>query len=40
VEAFANHKTACKILNGNDFELPSGKKITWNMIPYDVQLIG
>ncbi len=39
VEAFANHKTACKLLNGSNFELPSGKKITWNMVPYDVQLI-
>jgi preprotein translocase subunit SecA len=40
IDALANHKTACKLLNGQDFELPSGKKITWNMIPYDVQLIG
>lgn len=40
IEAFANHKTACKLLSGTEFELPSGKKIVWNMIPYDVQLIG
>lgn len=40
VPAFANLKQATKLLNGTEFELPSGKKIMWNMIPYDVQLIG
>jgi len=40
VEAFANHKTACKLIYWKEFELPSWKKFTWNMIPYDVQLIG
>lgn len=40
VPAFANLKQACKLINGQEFDLPSGKKVTWNMIPYDVQLIG
>lgn len=38
--AFANLKQATKLINGKEFELPSWKKILWNMIPYDVQLIG
>ncbi len=40
VEAFALVKTACKQLNGQTFTLESGKSLTWNMIPYDVQLVG
>jgi preprotein translocase subunit SecA len=40
IEAFALVKTACKQLNGNTFQLSGGKSITWNMVPYDVQLIG
>lgn len=40
VPAFANLKTACKLINWQEFELPSWKKMLWNMIPYDVQLIG
>jgi len=40
LEAFALVKTACKLINGQTFELSNGKTITWNMIPYDVQLIG
>ncbi|MDP2090705.1 MAG: preprotein translocase subunit SecA [Candidatus Gracilibacteria bacterium] len=39
-EAFALVKTACKLINGKEFELGNEKKVTWNMIPYDVQLIG
>ena len=38
-EAFALVKTACKLINGKTFELSEGKKIDWNMIPYDVQLV-
>lgn len=38
-EAFALVKIACKLINGQTFELADGKKIKWNMIPYDVQLI-
>lgn len=40
VPAFALVKTATKKIFGQEFELSDGKKITWNMIPYDVQLIG
>lgn len=39
VPAFANLKTATKLINSKEFELPSWKKLLWNMIPYDVQLI-
>jgi len=39
VEALANHVTACKLLNGKTFETPSGRKVNWNMIPYDVQIL-
>ncbi|MDD3646647.1 MAG: preprotein translocase subunit SecA, partial [Candidatus Gracilibacteria bacterium] len=40
LEAFALVKHACRILDGQTFELSDGKTLTWNMIPYDVQLIG
>ena len=39
-EAFALVKQTTKLIHGKEFTLSSGKKITWNMIPYDVQLIG
>ncbi|MDD2907899.1 MAG: preprotein translocase subunit SecA [Candidatus Gracilibacteria bacterium] len=39
-EAFALVKTAAKIINGQSFELKDGRSIIWNMIPYNVQLIG
>jgi preprotein translocase subunit SecA len=39
LEAFALVKTACKIINNKEFNLPDGKKIIWSMIPYDVQLV-
>ncbi len=37
-EAFALHRTACKLIYGKEFDLWD-KKYTWNMIPFDVQLI-
>ncbi len=40
LEAFALVKTACKIINWKEFELKSGKKLIWEMVPYDVQLVG
>ncbi len=41
VEAIANLKQACTLLNGQSFTLWSDNRtIEWNMIPYDVQLIG
>jgi len=39
VEAFATVKQACKRLMGTEIEV-KGEKETWNMIPYDVQLVG
>lgn len=39
-EAFALLKRACILLNGQSFTFSSGKKVLWNMIPYDVQMIG
>ncbi|MBS1517328.1 MAG: preprotein translocase subunit SecA [Bacteroidetes bacterium] len=38
-EAFAVVKQTCKRLIGKEWEA-AGNKIRWNMIPYDVQLIG
>ncbi len=38
-EAFAVVKATCAKLLGKSWEA-AGSKITWNMIPYDVQLIG
>jgi preprotein translocase subunit SecA len=41
IEAFANIKKACFLLNGKSFQVGEDKRmIEWNMIPYDVQLIG
>lgn len=38
-EAFAVVKNACRRLCGTSFDV-LGKEETWNMIPYDVQLVG
>lgn len=38
-EAFAVVKQTCKRLCGKEWEA-AGNKIRWNMVPYDVQLIG
>ncbi|MCX6639740.1 MAG: preprotein translocase subunit SecA [bacterium] len=38
-EAFAVVKSACKRLLGQKWEA-AGHKITWDMVPYDVQLLG
>ncbi|MFA5821094.1 MAG: preprotein translocase subunit SecA, partial [Candidatus Gracilibacteria bacterium] len=38
-EAFALVKTACRQMMGRKFDL-LGNETTWDMIPYDVQLIG
>lgn len=38
-EAFAVAKDACRRLKGRQWEA-GGQKITWDMIPYDVQLMG
>ncbi len=39
LEAFALVKIACTLINGQDFKLSDGRSFTWNMIPYDVQLV-
>ena len=39
LEAFALVKQATKLINGQTFELSDWKSLTWNMIPYDVQLV-
>lgn len=39
VEAYAAVKNACRRLVGHEYEV-RGQKVTWNMIPYDVQIIG
>jgi len=39
-EAFALHRRACELIYGQKFDVGNGVEITWNMIPYDVQIIG
>lgn len=39
LEAFALVKTATKLIDWQNFELENWDNITWNMIPYDVQLV-
>ncbi len=39
-QAFALHRRACELIYGKTFDLGNDHKIEWNMIPYDVQLIG
>jgi len=39
VEAFAMVKETCKRMMGQSWQV-SGQEVAWNMIPYDVQIIG
>lgn len=39
-EAFALHRRACELIYDQEFDLGNDHKIEWNMVPYDVQLIG
>ncbi len=39
-EALAVHRIACRLINGREFELEDGRKVVWNMVPYDVQIVG
>lgn len=39
-EALALHRRASELIYGQEFDLPDGSKKVWNMIPFDVQLIG
>lgn len=38
-QAFALHRRACEIIHGQTFQFGE-ETIVWNMIPYDVQLLG
>jgi len=38
-EAFATVREACRRLLGSEIEV-TGRRMTWDMVPYDVQLIG
>lgn len=38
-EAIALHRRACEIIHGQEFVFGE-EKIVWNMIPYDVQVLG
>lgn len=39
-EAFATHRIASKLIMGQSFEVSEGHTVEWNMVPYDVQLVG
>lgn len=39
-EALALHRRASELIYGQEFTLPDGSKKVWNMIPFDVQLVG
>jgi len=39
-EAWALWLIACKLISGKDHHLENGKTLHWNMLPYDVQVIG
>jgi len=39
-EAGALWLIACRLISGKDHELTGGKTFHWNMIPYDVQVMG
>jgi len=39
-EAFALHRRACQIIYGKKFDIGMPESVEWNMIPYDVQIIG
>lgn len=39
-EALALHRRASELIFGQEFTQPDGTKKVWNMIPFDVQLVG
>lgn len=39
-EVFALHRRACSLIAGQTFTLEDGRETVWNMVPYDVQLLG
>ncbi len=40
LEALALHRRACRLIAGQKFALPDGREVTWNMVPFDVQVLG
>jgi len=40
IEAFAVVKNACRRLLGSKFKILDDTELVWNMVPYDVQIIG
>lgn len=39
-DAFALHRRACELIYGQEFDIGHDRKMVWNMIPYDVQMVG
>ncbi|MBS9783731.1 preprotein translocase subunit SecA [Candidatus Gracilibacteria bacterium] len=39
-EAFALHRRTCELIHGQTFELDANTQFEWNMVPYDVQMLG
>lgn len=39
-EAIALHRRACQLINGQKFPLADGREVVWNMVPFDVQILG
>lgn len=39
-EVFALHRRAATLISGQTFLLSDGREVVWNMVPYDVQLLG
>ena len=39
-EAVALHRRACQLINGQKFALEGGREVVWNMVPFDVQILG
>ncbi len=39
-QVFALHRRTCELIHGKTFDLDSTTKYEWNMVPYDVQLLG
>lgn len=39
-EALALHRRASELIYGQEFTLPDGSQKVWNMIPFDVQIVG
>jgi preprotein translocase subunit SecA len=40
LEAFALHRRTCQIISGQEFAMQNGTTYSWDMVPYDVQIVG